>query len=379
MRATRLRHGCWTARILLMSMVFVLPATTWAFSCRDLGGDMQVTFPSVIALHANMVPGTMLTGFTPANGTMRWECRYQHGESASLLFNSAHPHLANRSPIQLNGTEYAVFPTSMPDVGALVEVTAGLQTQASATQSGPIAMTGGMHLISSLPGGATSNTTSHPPAGRSSEIVAVVNTFRMALVYLGGKGIAAGALHGGVIGDIGWTVGQPRGVARPGMQYGHAIHYNTVQFVSPTCTIPDLTVIMPPRTLNRFQGAGEEAGAWHPFSVNVQNCPSGIKQIRFRFNRPNAGLLDERGQVMRGGHHNMMTSARGIGIQLAMDDTLASLIHFGSEQRFMAPTETFEQGGAFTIPFKARYVKPAGLRAGAGAIHAAVAFELNYD
>jgi type 1 fimbria pilin len=336
---------------------------------------MQVTLPSVIALHANMAPGTMLTGFTPANGTMRWECSYQRGESASLLFNSAHPHLANR-PIQQNGVEYAVFPTSMPNVGALVEVTAALQTQASATQSGPIAMTGGTHLISHLPGGTTAN---HPPAGRQSEVLAVVNTFRMALVYLGGKGVTAGALQGGVIGDIGWAVGQSRDVVRPSMQYGHAIRYNTVQFVSPTCTVPDLTVIMPPRSLNRFQGAGEEAGMWHPFSVHVQNCPSGIKHIRYRFNRPNAGLLDERAQVMRGGHHNVMTSAQGVGIQLAMDDALASLIHFGSEQRFMAPPETFEQGGAFAIPFKARYVKPAGMRASAGAIHAAVTFELNYD
>lgn len=364
-----LRYGV----LLLVMVCAVLPLRVAAFTCSNTGGDMHVTFPAVVAISARQAPGAMLTDFIEAQGAMRWECRYSSGETIGLHFQGGQPAMPGKQA-QVNGLTYAVFPTNLPDVGMLVELTATLASRVQATQEGPIAISGDNRPL----GSARAHTHGEGRA-MSSEIVASVKKIRLALVSTGPHRVKAGALQGGVVGHVGIIPGACEGAARPALQYRQPVTFSGVQFVAPTCTVPDLTVMMPPHTLAQFKGAPMKAGQWRQFAVEVQDCPAGIRHMHYRFNRPTSGLLDEVNQVMRGGYTDDVVSAKGLGIQLMSDDAGQALVYFGQERVLQLHPDIMGRGGALRIPFKARYVKPAGMLAAAGRIHVAVAFELIYD
>jgi len=357
---------CWRGGIVILAGV-AAATSAFGFTCRDMGGDMHVTFPAVVALRAGVAPGALLTDFVQADGAMRWECTYDRHEHIGVFINSLRSDVSGQHA-NVNGVGYAVYATGLPEVGMLIELTTALESSALATEEGVLAMTGVSHQLGRTASVAGVGT------GTPSQATLRIQRVRLALVRLAGGRLTAGTLQGGVVGQAGIALGAANtSSAMPVLQMTHQITYSTVQFVAPTCSVPDVTVIMPPYALSRFKGIQSIAGQWQPFLIHVQDCPAGIRSLHYRFNRPNTGMLDEVNQAMRG--KNGLSAAKGIGIQLSGDDNV--LIRFGADRTYVS--QQLGLGGAFAIPFAARYVKPAGMLATAGSVRAAVTFELNYE
>lgn len=352
---------------LLLSVVLCMTHPAWGLTCRDLGGDLHVTLPGTIALRGAMMPGTMLSDFIPAEGTMRWACSVAHGESAGVFFSGMHAELPDIKK-EHHGLMYSVFPTNLPAVGLLVEMTTAVETTTHTTQEGAIAVTGRSSRVGGVASGAQN--------GRDTEVTVSVRQARVALVSTGQRAFRTGTLQGGVVGYVGVGAGTGAGQL---LQYRHAITYGGVQFVSSTCKVPDLTVIMPSLPVSRFEGVPALAGPWQPFVITVEDCPPGMEHVQYRFNRPGTGMLDETSHVMRAGAPGLASGVQGVGVQLAADNPDATIVRFGQPVDFTVPAHLSAQGGTFAIPFKARYFKPAGKTVRAGLVRAAVMFEISYE
>jgi type 1 fimbria pilin len=352
-----------------MSVLFALivPCQVLAHHCKDLGGDMHVNFPASLSLRSHPKMGSLITPFTSAEGVMHWECELKSGERISALLNN----MASRQTqqkVQVNGKTYAVYPSNIAGVGIIMQLTVALEGDAVSRNEQEWVITRKRQIL-----GRIVNAHDDQPM----VVRIMIKQLSLALVHLSHSKLPAQTLNDDVLEQIGLTVeGQTNG-NHSAFTLFHRVHMRGSRFVASTCTVPDVTVTMPPLRLSTSQKHLAMQGEWYPFTIPIADCPAGMGRLHYRFGPPKTGLLDIKQQVMRGANDGLLAAAKGIGIQLALDNE--QIVQFGQDYTAYPPAYLIQQGGVYVMPFKARYVKPVGHVAHSGRVFAPVSFELDYE
>ncbi|WP_153787201.1 fimbrial protein [Pseudomonas sp. EMN2] len=144
--------------------------------------------------------------------------------------------------------------------------------------------------------------------------------------------------------------------------------------ISPqSCETPDTTVQMGNYTLREL---GYEQGSTTkpvPFSIKLNNCPSGINTVKYRFKKASQ-IYDYQNGVIR---LSSDSTAKGLGVQIKDADNRPILIDDNTRQTF---NDYDSKGGNFEIPLTAAYfrIKNEGQDFQAGTANAELIFTIEY-
>ena len=135
-----------------------------------------------------------------------------------------------------------------------------------------------------------------------------------------------------------------------------------------TCTTPDVNVDLGTVPNASFSGVGTTA-ALKTFELSLQNCPSGLDAIGYKFGATTSVVDASNGVVAA----DSSATTRGIGV--AFLDEFDSPLQFGH----LYPLSTYdtESGGSYTVPLKTGLYQTDSVIRG-GTIKSAITFTLDY-
>jgi major type 1 subunit fimbrin (pilin) len=149
--------------------------------------------------------------------------------------------------------------------------------------------------------------------------------------------------------------------------------------VTPTCTTPNVSVVMPTIYQSALKGAGTSAGTTS-FNIALNSCPAGMNSIQYEIDPVTTVVSSTDAVVALDGS----STAAGIGVQLLDNDgnPLTAANGFQSAATLgTAPgsgTYNSSTGGDYTIPLKARYYQT-GTTVSPGSVSTEMTFTMTYQ
>lgn len=352
---------------ILILQVILVPICD-AHLCEDSGTAINIHFPSTLIISPTATTGSLLTPFVSAEGRLHWQCRYaSEAQGIALLFHALHSASSASKKIVIEGEKYTAFATNIAGIAIVLR----LQKQAAVYQHYEQTQTINIHhqqqLLGHIHHGPISEMPHHSIAVNTD---LMVDHIEAALVKTNDFSIKPGVISSGIIGHIG--VANTHDMHYSGLlAQTHAIHFNAVHIVVPTCLTSDVLVQLPKQKISDFKGRHVATGAWMPFAIPLKRCPSTMQKIRYRLLRPNSGFINEQQLIIR----PVTTEATAKGVGLQIGDRRHQLIQYGRD----LTAHKHSDSQLFEIPLFVRYIKPANAMVTPGVINASVLFELNYD
>ncbi|MGL6090064.1 fimbrial protein [Pseudomonas sp. AU8050] len=125
---------------------------------------------------------------------------------------------------------------------------------------------------------------------------------------------------------------------------------NSTTITAPSCQTKDINVKMGQYKLNDFPNDGSPSKRTVPFSIEIYNCPAGINKVMYSLIPSSSSPVWNTTQGII--KLNQSSTAKGIGLQI-IDDQLTPIIL--DQPKLLSQYSA--DGGNFTIPLNARYLK----------------------
>ncbi|NML33937.1 type 1 fimbrial protein [Paraburkholderia sp. G-4-1-8] len=153
----------------------------------------------------------------------------------------------------------------------------------------------------------------------------------------------------------------------------------SMNIVTPSCTTPDVNVVMSSIKQSELKGVGTSAGTTS-FNIALNSCPAGMNSIQYEIDPATTVVSSTDAVIALDGS----STATGIGLQLLDNDgnPLTAAKGFQSAATLgSAPgssTYNSSTGGDYTIPLKVRYYQT-GTPVGPGTANSEMTFTMTYQ
>lgn len=143
---------------------------------------------------------------------------------------------------------------------------------------------------------------------------------------------------------------------------------STINVAQSSCTTPDFTVSLGTHAHTELRTVGSSTSSTH-FNIPLNNCPAGIRSIKYKVDAVTAILDADRAIVAL----NANSTANGVGVQLL--DGSGNVHPFGTTRTAAGINAA---GGNFAIPLRARYFRT-GSGISGGTANTSMTFTISYE
>lgn len=308
-----------------------------AQSCTGVAETISLQVPSSITVPRDAPIGTLLTEWAMVGNTSYYPACTGSDSGSGMAFRPLG--LVKAGMTVNNGVNATVWKTDVAGVGVAISVSP------YANGCGALSWQDLGTPTSFFPTGWVGATCSNQPGGTAQNGGWV--TFALVKTGPVGGGIV---LSRDLIEGASMTRANSNSAYIPGASNRKTFKMNYFRVTSAACRTSDFPVDLGSHPQSVFKGIGSTS---RPVSFNVQvnNCPSGMNSVQYRFEPVNAVLDPAKGVLAL----SSASIAKGIGLQLK--DSNGGALEYNRQY----PLEAYSpsMGGSYTIPLTAAYYQTA--------------------